>query len=149
MQDFPHRYRATAVARGELVDVSSPGLQGIETAGPAEFDGPGDRWSPETMLTGAIANCFILTFRSVARASKFEWVNILCEVEASLDRVNRKNLFTQATLNVKLAINDPAKRDQAERVLRKSEENCLITNSLTAKVNLLTNIEVAKQAAVG
>ena len=48
-----------AAAAGSAVDVH----------GAAEFGGPGDLWSPETMLAGAVAGCFILTFRAAARAS--------------------------------------------------------------------------------
>lgn len=147
MHEFPHHYHASATNNGEFVNVSSPGLAPLETAGPAEFDGPGDRWSPETMLTAAIANCYILTFKAVARASKFEWVEITCDVEALLDRVERVTRFTEATLNVQLTIADEAKRDQADRILRKSEENCLITNSLKTKVSLSPQILVPQVAA--
>ena len=147
MQQFPHLYRVTATSNGNFVNVTSPGLEPLETAGPAEFDGPGDRWSPETMLTAAIANCYILTFKAVARASNFEWVDITCDVEAALDRVDRINRFTEARLNVKLTIAEEAKRDQAERILRKSEENCLITNSLTTNASMTTQIDLAKLAA--
>jgi organic hydroperoxide reductase OsmC/OhrA len=147
MQDFPHRYQASAVASGEFIRLDSPGLPSLETAAPAAFDGPGDRWSPETMFTGAIANCFILTFKSVARASKFDWIDITCDVDAVLHRVDRVTRFTVATLTAKLTIADEGKRDQAERVLRKSEESCLVRNSLKTEVTLLTAIETVAAAA--
>lgn len=149
MMEFPHRYRASAAAHGDVVDVTSPGLSPLVTAGPAEFDGPGDLWSPETLFTAAIANCFILTFKAVARASKFDWVDIQCDVEAVLDRVERVTRFTAATIDAHVTITDASKRDQAERILRKSEENCLITNSLSTRATLVTHIEVsdAKEVA--
>ncbi|HKI73620.1 MAG TPA: OsmC family protein [Pseudomonadales bacterium] len=146
MMDFPHHYRASATAAGDFVEVDSPGLPSLTTAGPAEFDGPGDVWSPETMITATIANCFILTFKAVARASKFDWVGIHCDVEATLDRIDRVTHFTAATINVHLTIEDESKRGQAERILHKSEENCLITNSMTTAVTLLPAIEVATAA---
>lgn len=147
MQEFPHHYHATATVRESFVDLAAPGLETLETAGPAEFDGPGDKWSPETMLTGTMANCFILTFKAVARASKFDWLDITCHADSVLHRVDRVTRFTDATLTVALTIADPAKRDQAERILRKSEENCLITNSLTTNVTLVTEVIVGQLAA--
>lgn len=147
MQAFPHRYRVNAAIAGEYVNVSANGLPSIETASPAEFDGPGDRWSPETLFTATIANCFILTFKAVARASKFEWADIACEVEAVLDRVDKVNLFTESTLNVTLTIADPSQKTQAERILRKSEQNCLITNSLTTRVTMMPHVVVQQLAA--
>jgi len=84
MQEFPHHYHASAVADGDVVRVSSPEVDNIETAAPVEFGGPGHRWSPETLFTAAIANCFILTFKAVARASNFSWIGIECDVETIL-----------------------------------------------------------------
>ena len=68
MKPYPHHYQVAASAgvEGEVL-LASAGLEPINTAPPVEFDGPGNRWSPETLLVGAIADCFILTFRAVAR----------------------------------------------------------------------------------
>ena len=65
MEPFPHRYRVKG--RGQVtgdVELSADGLTTLRSASPAEFDGPGGRWSPETLLVGAVADCFILTFRA-------------------------------------------------------------------------------------
>ena len=87
MQDFPHHYRvgATAEPDGD-VSLTGDGLDAIASAPPAEFGGPGDRWSPETLLVAAVADCFILSFRVIARASKLPWISLKCEVEGTLER---------------------------------------------------------------
>ena len=71
MHPYPHRYTVTAAdaASGNL-SLSSPGLADIASAPPVEFNGPGDRWSPETLLCAAVAGCLVLTFRAIARASR-------------------------------------------------------------------------------
>ena len=48
MHPYPHLYtvHATAEPTGD-VPLNSPGLPALPTAPPAEFDGPGDRWSLE------------------------------------------------------------------------------------------------------
>ncbi len=67
MQLYPHRYIATASGRAVgSVTVSGSALPAIETASPPEFGGPKGVWSPEILLTAAVADCFILTFRGVA-----------------------------------------------------------------------------------
>jgi organic hydroperoxide reductase OsmC/OhrA len=96
MQDYPHRYKAAATGGAEgVIDTRSPGLEAIPAMPPPEFDGPGDKWSPETLLVAAVANCFILTFRAVARASSFEWNALTCEVDGILDRIERQTQFTE------------------------------------------------------
>src|SRR5438046_1631553 len=85
MQDLPHHYAviATDEPAGEVA-LEGTRLPTLGSASPAEFGGPGDRWSPETFLVGAIADCFVLTFRAVARASKVPWTSLRCEVRAHL-----------------------------------------------------------------
>ena len=73
MHPFPHTYVASAAAKNVgLVTVASPQLPDLETAAPPEFDGPGGVWSPESLLCASLADCFILTFRSISRAARFE-----------------------------------------------------------------------------
>ena len=63
MQDFPHHYGVAAQGNVEgTIELSSPGVPDLESAAPAEFGGPGDKWSPETLLSAAVADCFILSF---------------------------------------------------------------------------------------
>lgn len=142
MQEFPHHYHASAIAEGDVVRVSSPELVNIETAAPVEFGGPGHRWSPETLFTAAIANCFVLTFKAVARASKLSWTGILCDVETTLDRVERYTMFTRATVKVKLTIDNPDEVKRAEQILQKAETNCLVSNSLKTEIRLEPEIAV-------
>ncbi|MBL4680437.1 MAG: OsmC family protein [Pseudomonadales bacterium] len=143
MQDMPHIYKVTADSIPEGVMLSASGIPDLCSSAPAEFGGPGDQWSPETLLTGAVADCFILSFKAIARASRFEWIEIKCEVEAVLDRVARRTLFTEIRVNPSLKISDPEQIGKAEKLLRKAEAACLITNSLTAEINMSIDILVS------
>jgi organic hydroperoxide reductase OsmC/OhrA len=144
IQDLPHHYKTTATASREgSVELTSPGLAALESAGPAEFGGPGNLWSPETLLSAAISDCFILSFRAVARAAKFEWLSISCEVDAVLDKVERVTQFTE--FHQKVVLEVPAGSDEARamRLLEKAEHVCLITNSLTGTAHLDATVRVA------
>jgi peroxiredoxin-like protein len=137
MQSFPHTYNVTATGEGEgAILVRSAGLPVLATAAPAEFDGPGDLWSPETMLVAAAANCFILTFRAIARASQFPWQQLHCQATGLLDRIDRVTRFTEIRLAVTLWAPSGTNEERARRLLEKAEQGCLITNSLTAKITL-------------
>lgn len=137
MHPYPHLYsvQARAEAAGD-VTLGSSGLPTIATQPPAEFDGPGDRWSPETLLVGAMADCFVLSFRAVARASKFEWTGLDVNVEGKLDRVEGKAYFTAYHVHATLRV--PAGTDllRATKLLEKAEQVCLISNSLIGERHL-------------
>jgi len=144
MQGYPHHYLASASGGTEgSVVVSGEGLPDLDTAPPPQFGGPEGVWSPETMLSAAVANCFILSFRAIARASKFEWTALECHVDGVLDRPERATLFTNFNIHAVLHVPGDAKLDLGQRLLEKSEQICLITASLKSEVALTTDIKVA------
>ena len=141
MQDFPHRYRASASAGPEgLVTLASPGLEAIPSAPPPEFDGPGGRWSPELLLVAAVADCFTLTFRAIAQASRLDWSGLRCEVEGTLEREGHVTRFTGFVVRASLDVPSGADPERARKLLVKAEEGCLVTNSLSAAVRLETEV---------
>lgn len=142
MQPLPHRYAVTtAASSGDRIVLETAGAPSLSTAAPAEFDGPGDAWSPETLLVGAVADCFAITFRGVARASKLAWREMACDVTGTLDRVDGAMRFTRVDIDVRLALAADADRPLADRVLDKVKRSCLITNSLNAEIRLSAAIE--------
>jgi organic hydroperoxide reductase OsmC/OhrA len=144
MQDLPHHYVVTANAEGaNNVVLSSDGIPDLETAGPPQFGGPGDVWSPETLLVGAVADCFILSFRAIARKAKLDWVTINCEVDGELDKLDGFNQFTAFTTRATLTIGDEKSIKKAEVILEKAEKYCLVTNSMKADSHLETNVLVS------
>jgi organic hydroperoxide reductase OsmC/OhrA len=144
MHPFPHVY--TVSARGAStgsVAVTSPRLPEIATAPPEEFGGPGDLWSPEALLCAAVADCFILTFRALAGASKLAWTDLACRVEGVLDRVDGGLQFTRYTTHATLAIPAPADAARARTLLEKAEEKCLVANSLRGARSLIASVVTA------
>lgn len=143
MQDLPHHYKASASGRpGENVALSSEGLDTLETAGPAEFGGPGDLWSPETLLVGAVADCFILSFRATARAARLEWDSLRCDAVGTLEKVERVTQFTKFDLRAELTVPTGTDESKALRMLEKAERHCLITNSMKAASHLEASVRV-------
>lgn len=143
MHPFPHRYQVAAAATpAGPVALSSSGVPNLSTAAPAEFDGPGDCWSPETLLVGAVADCFVLSFRAVAAASKVSWLALGCQVEGDLDRVDKVTQFTAFRVSATLTVAADVGVERAERLLHRAEQACLISNSLKATTTLTTRVIV-------
>ncbi len=143
MQDLPHHYQATALASADShVALKSGNMPEISTAAPAEFGGPGDLWSPEHLLVGTVANCFILTFRAIARNSRLEWIHLECSPVGVLERIEKITRFTKFTVNAKLTVPAGTDAEKALRLLQKAEAGCLITRSLQADVHLVADIIV-------
>jgi organic hydroperoxide reductase OsmC/OhrA len=139
---FPHTYRVSA--RGAVtgdVTTTADRLATLEVASPSEFGGPGDRWSPETLLVGAVADCFILTFRAIAGVSRLPWIALECDATGTLERIERVTQFTGFELQARLLVPAGTNVDLARRAMDKAEQQCLITNSLKASVQLTAQVE--------
>lgn len=144
MHPYPHQYIATAhgIADG-LTVAGSPGLADIACAPPPQFDGPEGQWSPETLLLAAVADCFILTFRAIARASKLEWTALSCRVEGTLERVGNQSRFTRYVTHAQLTLPAGDDANRATLLLEKAEAGCLVANSLNGERVLNASVSVA------
>lgn len=143
MQPLPHQYHVqTNSTPDSQITAASRGIPEMVVDGPSEFDGPGNQWSPETLLLSAVASCFVLSFKAVANASTFSWKNLQCEVQGKLDKVERTMKFTEITTQARLVISDTAEKDKALKLLKKADAICLVTNSLTAELKFSCDIVV-------
>jgi peroxiredoxin-like protein len=144
MEALPHHYSVSATATSDSnVTLKAPDLPELVTAPPAEFGGPGDRWSPESLLVGAVADCFVLSFRAIARASNLDWQTLECNASGTLDRVERVTRFTTIAVDARLTVAAGTDVAKAEKLLHKAEQSCLVTNSLIADSTLTTTVDVA------
>ena len=137
MTPLPHHYEVhlTGGSSG-YAQLSAGGLPELRTAAPADYDGPGDAWSPEHLLLAAVQSCFLLTLRAIARASKIELKGLELDAVGTVDRQDGVTRFTEIVLRPKLTVAAGTDRDRALRVLEKSEKGCLVTASLSTPVRM-------------
>lgn len=144
MHPFPHIYTVNARVRPDGdVPLEVEGVRVIESAPPKEFDGPGNQWSPEQLLTAAVMDCFVLSFRAIAGASKYSWVSLEANTRGTLDRTDGVMRFTRFDTHAKLHVHAGADVARAERLLHKAEASCLVANSLASERHL--TVEVVPQ----
>ena len=141
MEAYPHHYRARAAAETEgNVTIESESLPALQSVSPPQFGGPGGQWSPETLLIASVADCFVLTFRAIARASNFAWNDVACDAEGVLDRADGVLRFTEIKLRARLTVPAGANEDRGRRLLEKAEKTCLVTNSLKVEPTLAAEV---------
>jgi organic hydroperoxide reductase OsmC/OhrA len=142
MHPFPHRYVVSSTATPEPnIVLTSDGIPPLTTVTPPEFDGPGGLWSPETLLVAAVADCFVLTFRGIARSSKMPWLSVSVTCTGTLERPDRVTQFTRFDIRASVVLPPDVSEEQARRILTRAEETCLITRSLKGETHLLIDVE--------
>jgi len=141
------------MAHTYTVDVTTTeGLQGesvprdversVPFAAPPEFGGPGGRWTPEHFLAAAVNSCVALTFLSAAQQSKLTVASYESSATATMDKTADGLRITTVELRPRIKVTSESDRERAEKMIRKAESFCPISNSLTAEVKLEANIEV-------
>lgn len=148
MQALPHHYRVEATgAQAGAVTVTPAGVTPLATDAPPEFGGPEGQWSPESLLVASVADCYVLSFRAVARASRLQWEALSVSAEGVLDRVDGVTRFTQFTVNARLTLAGGDQESLGRTVLDKAKRACLVTNSLVAPCELVAAITLQGPAA--
>jgi peroxiredoxin-like protein len=143
MKPLPHRYEVR-IAGGPIgrATLASPGVPDLATAAPADFGGPGDAWSPEQLLLGAVEACFFLTFRAIAKASRIDFTSLAVEGTGVVDRADGGMRFTEIVLRPRLALPAGADATRVRRALEKAEQTCLVSASLATPIRLEPEIAV-------
>ena len=126
-------------------EMSSPELsQKLEVATPPQFPkGMGNIWSPEHLFTAAVSSCLMTTFLAIAENSKLDFVHFECSSKGKLEQIDGKFLMTEVILEPVVTIKNESEREKAEKVLQKSEANCLISNSVKSKITMISEIKLA------
>jgi peroxiredoxin-like protein len=113
----------------------------IEVATPPEFPkGVPGIWSPEHLFTASVSSCLMTTFLAIAENSKLEFTSFNCKAKGKLELVEGKYLITEIILEPTVTITTKDNLEKAERVLKKSEAACLISNSIKSKITMIPKI---------
>lgn len=125
--------------------MSSPTLNtAIEVATPPEFPkGMPGIWSPEHLFVAAVSSCLMTTFLAVAENSKLEFTSLDIRAKGVLAKNDGKFQITEVHLFPSVTIPSTEKKERAERILEKSEQHCLISNSILSKISMQTTVKVA------
>lgn len=146
MNPLPHVYTVVADgAESGSVELKSDGLPALAAEAPPQFGGAGKQWSPEGLLCAAVASCFILSFRAVARAARLDWQKLGCKVDGTLQREGGVLRLTRLSVVATLTVDPELDFSRYRRALEQAERGCLIANSLNAFREL--KIEVVPGAA--
>jgi peroxiredoxin-like protein len=127
----------------KIGEISSPILNDkIAVATPPEFPaGIEGVWSPEHLFTAAVNSCFMTTFLAIAEKSRLNFKAFTCQAKGKLELVEKTFKMTEVNLYPVLTLENIEDQEKANKVLVKSENACLISNSIMSKVILNITIK--------
>jgi peroxiredoxin-like protein len=144
MKPLPHHYDVhLSGGPTGYAELSTPGVPALRTAPPADYDGPGDAWSPEHLLLAAVQACFLFTLRAIARVSRLEFTKLELDAVGTVERKDGVTRFTDIVLRPRLTVPPGANHERLRQILEKSEKTCLVSASLSTPLRLEPHIDEA------
>lgn len=122
--------------------LSASGKPTLQVGSAPEFKGEAGNWSPEDLLVGSLNTCLMLTFLAFAYNKGLEPLSYESSAEGLLENVGGKYRVTEITVEPNVALKSQADLETARAIMDKVEENCFISNSITAKVKLSPQLRV-------
>ncbi len=130
-QDEPYKRKGT---------LSAPGMKDITVVTPPEFKhGIPNEWSPEHLFVASASVCTMTTFLAISEASKLEYERFHIETTGILDEVEvagrKQSQITEIHQKFHLKLKNQGDTTKAQKILEKTERECLVANSMKSKVS--------------
>jgi organic hydroperoxide reductase OsmC/OhrA len=134
MVSYPLHFEVSAGGGGGVDKPWRTGTQHTdrytEAAIPPEFQGPGGGFSPEDLYAMSLVNCFVATFKVLAKNAQLTYEEVRAKGRLTVDRgENGRPWMSHIGIRVEVQSGGGDKA-QAEQLLRKTAANCLILNSI-------------------
>lgn len=138
------RYGNRLVWNGERHGrTSASGKPEMDIGSPPEFKGQPGVWCPEELLVAALNGCLMLTFVSLAQSKGLAFTGYESAAEGLLENVDGKYRITEVSVQPSVVLKSEADLETARAIMDRVEENCFISNSITARVKLVPQLRVA------
>lgn len=118
----------------------SAGKPTIEVATPPEFKGHEGMWTPEELFIASINICIKTTFLHYAQRDNFEFLSYESEAEGMLETIGNQFMFSEIKVRPKISIKSSGQIEKAKELIALAEKNCLISNSIKTKVEVIPEI---------
>lgn len=117
--------------------LSSATLPPFKVTSPPEFPtGVPNIWTAEHLYVASVNVCLMTTFAAVAEGSKLEFESYSCESAGTLEKIDGKYMISQIELKPVIRLRYEKDKERAGRLINKSENICLISNSVKTKIIL-------------
>jgi len=131
------RYRNDLVWKsGRRGVITSLGKPEFDVGSPPEFRGEPGVWTPEDMYVGALNACLMLTFLAFAERKNLGLVAYETRAEGLLEHVEGRYRITQVEVQPSVVVKSEVDLAAAREIMGKLEENCFISNSISARVRV-------------
>ena len=111
---------------------------GIST--PPEFGGPEGFWTPEDLLTSAVASCIMTSTLFFAERANIALRSYRSQATGTMEKTAAGLVITKVFVAVEVALESLEQTDAIRKAVEQAEKTCPISNSLKCPVELSIHI---------
>lgn len=141
MPNLPVHFNSEAIANKNFEEpwVIKSSSTESQCAIPPEFGGHGGGFSPEDLFLQAAINCFLGTFKVMARLSKISFDQIQVQGNLSVDK-NEENKTVMKSVHLNISFSGVDRPDRVETLVAKVIKDGFILNSIKSDITYNLNI---------
>jgi len=122
--------------------LSCDGKPDINVACPPEFGGHPGIWSPEDIFLASVEICTMTTFLWYVNKENLSIKSYGSKANGTVEISGGVFQFSSITIKVRIGISSKDDRSRVEKMMKKVERACLITNSIRTDVNIESDISI-------
>lgn len=126
--------------QGKTGETRSSGKPAVEVATPPEFGGPENIWTPEDLLTSAVATCVMTSALFFIDRAKIQLRAYKSNAVATMEKGPTGLTITGIKVEVRVELKDPSQAEAARKAVEQAEKTCPISNSLKCPVALALQV---------
>ncbi|MGJ0203773.1 OsmC family protein [Leucobacter sp. gxy201] len=128
---------------GRELELSGALRQTIEASAARVFHGDRDRWNPEELLIGALAQCHMLSYLHMAVRAGVVVTAYTDDAAGTIMQEGLGGRFTEVVLRPRVTVADPSMIDAALSAHDAAHQHCFIANSVNFPVRIEAEITAA------
>jgi peroxiredoxin-like protein len=122
--------------------LSADGRPCIAVSSPPAFKGERGVWTPEDLFVGAIELCHMNTFMAFAERKRISVLSFRSHANGVLEFVEGDYRFTRIVIFPTITVGRDVNEAEIYALLKKTEQHCLLTNSIASIVEVNPTIIV-------
>ncbi|MBC9935753.1 MULTISPECIES: OsmC family protein [unclassified Leucobacter] len=135
-RDYSREHALRAAGKAEIAGSADP-----------TFRGDPERWNPEELLLGALAQCHMMSYLHMAVRAGIVVVAYTDRAEGTMRTRGLGGAFTEAVLRPVVTVAEASMVEAARFAHTEAREHCFIANSVNFPVRHEPEIRVAKPLA--
>lgn len=112
----------------------------VEVATPPEFGGTENIWTPEDLLTSAVASCIMTSALFFIDRAGIQMRSYKSQATGTMEKTATGLAITHIAVSVSIELEDMAQEAAVRKALEQAEKTCPISKSLNCPVELLVNV---------